>query len=60
MLYCLFICVSELVMSGGDADTDASAVLAPQLESCLLVDLNPFVDIWFPSQNKQWGFYSCA
>lgn len=40
----MFICVSELVMPGGDAGTGASTVLAPQLECCSPVDLNPCVE----------------
>lgn len=35
-------------MSLGNADTDADAVVG------VPVDLNPFVDIQFPLQNKQW------
>lgn len=42
--------VAELVMCSGDAGTDASAVLAPQLESCSPVDLNLFVNSRFPLQ----------
>ena len=49
----------HLSVRAGDADADARAVVAPQLESCSPVNLNPFVDIWFPLQNKLWGFYSC-